>query len=69
MAQIVGSLNKVQHYLIYQSIMNCEIPWGQEKKFYEIFESFEALAGYGNGFREEIVFNCSLEMCLVSEFQ
>lgn len=34
MAQIVGLLDKVQHYLIYQSIMNCEIPWGKEKKVF-----------------------------------
>lgn len=33
--------------------------WKKRKSyFYEMFESFEALAGYGNiGFREEIVFN------------
>lgn len=35
----------------------------KRKKFsYEMFESFEALAGYGNAFREEIVFNCSINV-------
>lgn len=53
----MGLLDKVQDYLIYQSVMNCEIPWGKEKKFHEMFESLEALAGYGDAFREEIVFN------------
>ena len=43
--------------LIYQSVMKCEIHWEKRKSYsYEMFESFEALAGYGNiGFREEIV--------------